>query len=78
MEMVAGRPRPRLSPLIADYTGYRIESAGPGVHRGLHLHLTPLGSRVLLGLPAGELATTVVNLETLLGPVAPAPCRRPG
>lgn len=41
-----------------------------GYQHGLHLHLTPLGSRVLLGLPAGALATTVVDLETLLGPAA--------
>ncbi len=38
MEMVAGRPRPRLSPLVAGYTGYRIEGAEPGVHRGLPSH----------------------------------------
>ncbi|MGH3431124.1 MAG: helix-turn-helix domain-containing protein, partial [Mycobacteriales bacterium] len=31
---------------------------------------TPLGSRVLLGLPAGELASAVIDLTTLLGPVA--------
>jgi AraC-like DNA-binding protein len=123
VEMVAGRPRARLAPLIASYTGYRIEGGQPGVHRGLpsrhltfivtlggtvdlatlpdpaqppasfttlagglhaspalirhdgHQHgiqlgLTPLGARVLLGLPAGELASTVVELGTLLGPVA--------
>jgi AraC-like DNA-binding protein len=123
MEMVAGRPRARLSPFVARYTGYRIEGAPPGVHRGLQsrhltcivtldgmvnittmpsqahlprsfttlvgglhtspalishngyqhgiqLHLTPLGARALLGLPAGELANTVVDLNTLLGPVA--------
>ncbi|MBV8993966.1 MAG: AraC family transcriptional regulator [Pseudonocardiales bacterium] len=123
VEMVTGKPRARLSPLIAGYTGYRIEGAQPGVHRGLpsrhltfivtldgtvdlatmpdaaqpsasfttlvgglhatpalishdghqhgiQLHLTPLGARVLLGLPAGELANAVVELSTLLGPVA--------
>ncbi|MFY9809011.1 MAG: helix-turn-helix domain-containing protein [Pseudonocardiaceae bacterium] len=123
VEMVAIRPRAQLSPLVARYTGYRIEGAEPGVHRGLpsrhltvivtldgtvdlatmpdpaappasfvalagglhassalishdgcqhgiQLHLTPLGARVLLGLPAGELANTVVELSTLLEPVA--------
>jgi AraC-like DNA-binding protein len=123
VETVTGRPRPRLAPLVAGYTGYRIEGAQPGVHRGLpsrhltfivtldgtvdlaampdptqpgasfstlasglhatpalishdgHQHgiqlaLTPLGARVLLGLPAGELANTVVELGTLLGSVA--------
>ncbi|HEX6402618.1 MAG TPA: helix-turn-helix domain-containing protein [Pseudonocardiaceae bacterium] len=123
VEMVAGKPRTRLSPLVTGYTGYRIEGARPGVHRGLpsrhltfivtldgtvdlatmpdpaqppasfttlvgglhavpalishdghqhgiQLHLTPLGTRLLLGLPAGELANTVVELGTLVGPVA--------
>jgi hypothetical protein len=122
-EMVVGTPQARLSPLVAGYTGYRIEGAPPGVHRslpsrhltliitldgtvdlatmpdpeqppapfttligGLHatpavirhdgdqhgtqLHLTPLGTRALLGLPAGELASTVIELGTLPGPVA--------
>src|SRR5262249_28104239 len=41
-----------------------------GHQHGIHLRLTPLGARVLLGLPAGELASTVVDLGTLLGPVA--------
>ncbi|MGH3912604.1 MAG: helix-turn-helix domain-containing protein [Pseudonocardiaceae bacterium] len=121
--MVAGRPRPQLRPLVASYTGYRVEGAEPGVHRGLpsryltfivtlkgtvdlaalpdpaqppasfttlagglhagpalvrhdghqhgiQLRLTPLGCRVLFGLPAGELASTVVDLGALLGPVA--------
>jgi AraC-like DNA-binding protein len=123
VEMVTGKPRARLTPLVAGYTGYRIERARPGVHRGLpsrhltfivtlagtvdlatmpdpaqppasftalvgglhatpalinydgyqhgiQLHLTPLGARILLGLPAGELANTVVELGTLMGPVA--------
>jgi AraC-like DNA-binding protein len=123
VEMVTAKPQPRLNPLVAGYTGYRIQGAPPGVHRGLpsrhltfivtlsgtvdlasmpdpaqppasfttligglhatpalishdgnqhgiQLHLTPLGARVLLGLPAGELANTVIELGTLLGPVA--------
>ncbi|HJT02212.1 MAG TPA: helix-turn-helix domain-containing protein [Pseudonocardiaceae bacterium] len=41
-----------------------------GHQHGIQLHLTPLGARLLLGLPAGELANTVVDLNTLLGPVA--------
>ncbi len=121
--MVAWRPRALLAPLVAGYTGYRIDGAEPGVHRGLpsryltfivtldgtvdlatmpdpaqppasfttlagglhatpalishdgnqhgvQLHLTPAGARVLLGVPAGELASTVVELSTLLGPAA--------
>jgi AraC-like DNA-binding protein len=124
-EMVVGTPQTRLSSLVAGYTGYRIEGAPAGLHRGLpsrhltliitldgtvdfatmpdpaqppasfttligglhatpvvirhngdqhgiQLHLTPLGTRALLGLPAGELASTVIELGTLLGPVAGA------
>ena len=123
VESVAARPRPSLHPLVSSYTGYRIEGAPAGVHRGLPsrhltfivtldgtvdvesmpdphqppgsftalsggLHstpalirhngnqhgiqaaLTPLGARTLFGLPAAELATTVVDLGVLLGPVA--------
>jgi len=122
VQSAAARPRPALRPLVSGYTGYRIEGASPGVHRGLpsrdltfivtlegtvdlavmpdprqspasftalagglhstpalirhdgHQHgiqagLTPLGARTLLGVPAGELATTVLDLEVLLGPV---------
>ena len=118
-----GKPRPVLAPLVSSYTGYRMEGAQPGVHRGLpsrhltfivtldgavdlavmpdptqppasfttlvgglhstpalirhdghqhgiQLNLTPLGARALLRRTAGELASTVVELSTLLGPVA--------
>lgn len=41
-----------------------------GHQHGVQLALTPLGTRVLFGLPAGELAGTVVDLAALLGPVA--------
>ncbi len=41
-----------------------------GFQHGLSLELTPLGARSLLGLPAGELANTVVHLEDVLGPSA--------
>jgi AraC-like DNA-binding protein len=34
---------------------------------GVQLALTPAGSRALLGLPSGELASTVVNVDRLLG-----------
>lgn len=41
-----------------------------GHQHGIQLRLTPLGARMLLGLPAGELAGCVVELGALLGPVA--------
>ncbi|MDX6259643.1 MAG: hypothetical protein QOH84_1331 [Kribbellaceae bacterium] len=34
---------------------------------GIQLALTPAGSRALLGLPSGELATTTLDVDTLLG-----------
>ena len=41
-----------------------------GNQHGIQLSLTPLGARMLLGLPAGELAGHVIDLGALLGPVA--------
>jgi AraC-like DNA-binding protein len=38
-----------------------------GFQYGVSLEMTPLGSRALLGLPAGELAKTVVPLDELVG-----------
>jgi AraC-like DNA-binding protein len=120
IQIITGAPRVQLRPVVAGYSGYRVDCAEPGIHRGLpsryltiivtlsgtvdlsalpdpalppasfttlagglharpalishdgrqhgiQLHLTPLGARVLLGLPAGELAHTVLDLGTLLG-----------
>ena len=41
-----------------------------GFQHGISVELTPLGARALLGLPAGELAYAVVDLEDVLGPSA--------
>src|SRR5262245_12150849 len=38
-----------------------------GLQHGIQAEFTPLGARALLGLPAGELAGAVVELEDLLG-----------
>jgi AraC-like DNA-binding protein len=38
--------------------------------RGVQLALTPAGCRALLGMPAGELASWVVDLRDVLGPQA--------
>jgi AraC-like DNA-binding protein len=35
--------------------------------RGVQLDVTPLGARALFGLPAGELASTVLGLDELVG-----------
>jgi AraC-like DNA-binding protein len=42
--------------------------AHDGEQYGVQLDLTPLGARRLLGVPAGELASVVVELRELLGP----------
>lgn len=41
-----------------------------GNQRGVHVDVTPLGARALLGLPAGAIASTVVHLRDALGPAA--------
>ena len=38
-----------------------------GVQSGLHVSLTPLGARRLLGLPMGELANTVLGIDDAFG-----------
>jgi AraC-like DNA-binding protein len=38
-----------------------------GIESGISISLTPLGCRALLGMPAGELASTVVDLEDVFG-----------
>jgi AraC-like DNA-binding protein len=42
----------------------------PGRQSGVQLLLSPLGARALLGLPAGELASTDVEGSAVLGPFA--------
>ncbi len=42
--------------------------AHDGDMHGIQLALTPEGARSLLGIPAGELVSTVVDLDLLLGP----------
>ncbi|MGW5359768.1 helix-turn-helix domain-containing protein [Actinopolymorpha pittospori] len=44
-----------------------VSIAHDGHQYGIQADLTPLGARILFGLPAGALAGTDVDLETLLG-----------
>src|SRR5690606_8520409 len=39
-----------------------------GAQSGLHVNLTPLGARRLLGLPMAELANRVVGVDDAFGP----------
>jgi len=41
-----------------------------GNQHGVSINVTPLGARALLGMPAGPLASNVVNLDELLGSTA--------
>lgn len=44
--------------------------AHDGTQYGVSIDLTPLGARALFGVPGGELASVVVDLDELLGPGA--------
>jgi AraC-like DNA-binding protein len=44
--------------------------AHPGRQSGIQLAVKPLGTRLLLGLPAGELAGLDIDLDHVLGPAA--------
>jgi AraC-like DNA-binding protein len=65
-----GRPVEKFHALAGGLhdTAVRIEQS-PN-RAGLQLALTPAGSRLLLGVPAGELGRLVVDLGDLLGPQA--------
>lgn len=55
-------------------TGLRTRSVAihhDGRQHGIRLSLTPLGARAIYGLPAAELAGTLVPLVDLLGPLGP-------
>ena len=41
-----------------------------GAQSGIQLTLSPLGTRAVFGLPAGELAALDLDLDELLGPLA--------
>jgi AraC-like DNA-binding protein len=70
---LAVMPDPRQSPgsfwtLVGGLHSAPATIRHDGRQHGVHLELSPLGTRALLGLPAGELASTVVHLQDLLGP----------
>lgn len=44
-----------------------VDTEHPGVARGVQVDLSPLGARMLLGLPMSELAGRTVDLEDVLG-----------
>lgn len=65
-------PDPAQAPLALDALVGGLHSSPvlithDGNQHGVHLEVTPLGASALLGMPAGELASAVVDLRTLLG-----------
>jgi AraC-like DNA-binding protein len=65
-----GGSRRSLSALVGGLHGRPVLMDQAGEQWGVQLALTVAGARALLGMPAGELADSVVDLGTLLGPVA--------
>lgn len=70
--VVTAHPDPHQTPgcfdaLVAGLHVRPARLAHPGHQAGIQLSLTPLGSRTLLGMPAGELASTDVPLDDVLG-----------
>jgi AraC-like DNA-binding protein len=66
-----GQPMDKFQTVVSGLhsTAVRIGGDSPNLS-GLQLALTPAGSRALLGLPPGELASIVVDVDKLLGQAA--------
>lgn len=69
---IAAMPDPATTPgsfwaLVGGLHAAPVMIQHDGNQHGVHIELTPLGTRALLGLPAGALASTVVDLTGLLG-----------
>jgi AraC-like DNA-binding protein len=62
------RPPGRFTALAAGLHTRPAAIAHDGNQHSVSVELTPAGARPLLGVPAGELAGAVVDLEDLLGP----------
>ena len=65
-------PDPTLAPasydaLVGGLHAVPVTISYERVQRGVQVDLTPFGARALFGLPAGELGSTVVGLDALLG-----------
>jgi AraC-like DNA-binding protein len=64
---VAGREPGPLRAFVAGLHAGPAEIHHRGVQFGIQIDVTPLGARRLFGVPAGELAHSVVSLDHLLG-----------
>jgi AraC-like DNA-binding protein len=57
----------RVGSFVAGVHDHPVDTEHPGVARGVQVDLSPLGARMLLGIPMSELARRTVDLEDLLG-----------
>jgi AraC-like DNA-binding protein len=62
-----GSPVEKFDSVVGGLHSTAVHIAGSANRSGLQLALTPAAARALLGLPPGELASMVVNLDDILG-----------
>ena len=60
----------RFSALVSGLTAAPALIRHDGNEHGIQVEITPLGSRRLFGMPASELASIVVGMDDVLGPLA--------
>ncbi|MFK4085821.1 helix-turn-helix domain-containing protein [Kribbella sp. NPDC020789] len=65
-----GEPPGRYDASVGGLHSHAVHVGGSPNRAGIQLGLTPAGSRALLGLPPGELAWRVIDLDEFLGPSA--------
>jgi AraC-like DNA-binding protein len=63
-----GRPARSVTSFVAGLYDRPVVTEHDGRQHGIEVQLTPLGAYTLLGVPMGELANRVVDLDDLLGP----------
>jgi AraC-like DNA-binding protein len=62
-----GSPVEKFDSVVGGLHSTAVHIAGSANRSGLQLALTPAAARALLGLPPGELASMLVNLDDILG-----------
>jgi AraC-like DNA-binding protein len=65
-----GHPVDKFRTLVSGLHSTAVRVGESPNRAGVQVALTPLGARTLLGLPPGELASTTVDLDRVLGPGA--------
>ena len=70
--MPGGQAPTRFQALVSGLHAGPATLAHDGNQYGISVEVTPLGARALFGMPAGELASQVVDLADVLDPAGPA------